>query len=64
LEGGGRGEERRWRNACNDISPEFIIRRFKESYKSHKMNGTNDYVLWEEKYEENSSSSDGSVSSD
>jgi len=31
---------------------------------SHKMNGTNDYVLWEEKHEENSSSSDESVSSD
>jgi len=28
------------------------------------MNGTNDYILWEEKHEENSSSSDESVSSD
>jgi len=57
----GEGERR---NAWNDISQESIIRRFKESYTSHKMNGTNDYVPWEEKHEENSSSSDESVSSD
>jgi hypothetical protein len=42
--GWGGGE----RNAWNDISPESFI-MFKERYMPHKMNGTNDYVLWEEK---------------
>jgi hypothetical protein len=48
----------------NNISSESIVKWLEKCDVLNNMNGTEDCVLWEEDYEENSSSSDGSVSSD